>query len=67
MVCFLCKGPGAFFEQTKHVRQWWPCSGCGGDGVKMLYGPPTIRSHAKDIDYTRRPEPPAQPDPAKGE
>lgn len=43
-ICQLCKGMGArvaYYAGTGF--QFWSCQGCGGAGVRFMYGPPEIR------------------------
>jgi DnaJ-class molecular chaperone len=45
MICGVCKGPGHLLEMRDSKPLWWTCPACGGDGVTILYGPPTIKIH----------------------
>jgi DnaJ-class molecular chaperone len=44
-LCSTCHGSGSIFCVQIGVLEWWNCPGCGGAGVRALFGPPTIHIH----------------------
>lgn len=48
MLCSVCKGSGSILARHEQRCEWWPCPCCGGCGARIQFGPPTIKSHARD-------------------
>ena len=49
MICNLCKGLGNIFIMQESQREFWTCQACGGAGVRIMFGPATIKMHSLKI------------------
>lgn len=48
LTCTACRGSQNIFSYSRqHGAQWWPCPCCHGAGATTMFGPPTLRSHAR--------------------
>ena len=46
-LCPICRGSGSLLGAP---LQWWTCPCCGGAGVRIMFGPPAIRTHARAMN-----------------
>jgi ribosomal protein L37AE/L43A len=54
MLCPTCPGSGHLLTYHRGVREFWSCPACGGAGVRVMYGPPTINIHRLKIKKAAR-------------
>lgn len=54
-ICKLCHGMGArvVYYRPPTGFQFWECQGCGGAGVRIMHGPPTIRLGGQQSKFVR--------------
>lgn len=45
MTCSFCRGSGQHLCYQNGSREFYICQGCGGAGVRVMYGPPEVQIH----------------------
>lgn len=48
MICKTCTGTGSILTCNSGVSrglEFWSCPACGGNGVRIMFGPPEIHVH----------------------